>query len=1530
MSAVVLLVLILPMIVSILLDIPAVQNYVVHKAADYASKRLETRVSIDRVDIGLFNRISVYGLYVEDYQRDTLLYAGRAKALVTNLGVFSNTFGFSYGDVEDAKLYIRETPDGQTNIKQIVDRLSKRKGKGNFRMTMKRVDVSNMELRIERLKHRNPEFGVDYGNMRLLDIHGRVDSLSIHGSAVSGRVQNISFRERSGFEAESVSGCFMVDKGTVTLADARVRAGASDLFIDRLQLAGADWTEYSDFIHKINISAVVHGGYLTSEDVGYFAPALRHWDMHLSQLDVAFDGTVDNFSDNVSDVVVNSQTRLSADISARGLPNVAQTEFVVDLHSLTTNASEVRNLAMDIANAKFPDKVADILGRCGHISLNGLFAGRISSFRTHGNLGTDVGSVGFNAVMQPSAGRRKALGATLSSRNLDIGKLLDNKSIGNADFVVMADGTFAKGSYDMNVNGNVSHIVFGGYDYRDISVDGNVADGDVSGRASIDDPALKFDLMADVGFGGEIPTYDMTMELHRADLKALGINRRDSVSLLSASVGLNAEGRIPDEINGELSIANAKYVYDSNEISSELMRVRVSSNEDLRSIKLNSNFADIVFDSRNDYSDVWLYIKKIISIYLPVLYSDGRAVADTECHKHSEHDEYEGHRYSSLSVLTKDFNPIADALSRGLQIADSSRVDMLLDPVCDKFRMRAKSDYVERNRMLVMSLKVNVSNDAESLTANVSADDLYLGFLHLPYLKVRGSANNNNIDVSGSFSDDKDEFSGKIGVLAHLRRNPVTKQGGVDLTFAPSYVKLGKERWNIDAKKISADSARIVVDGFAISNAGQALTVDGVASRSRRDSLTLRLKQFEISPITQVANSVGYDIKGRTDGFATVKSALKGSMITADIRVDSIDVNSIPVKALHLGSDWDFNSNRARIAVSTVAGRDTILRGYFDPSNVRYLVRMDTDSLDVALINPVLQGVISNTRGVAETHLVLDGVKREAHLNGDIAVRDMSTKIDYTGVTYSVPETVRINVNDNRFNVASARVVDPEGNGGDMSFDLNMNHLSNIAYELKVAPEKMMVLNTTQNNNDYFYGKVYASGRATIKGDKSGVNMDITATTDDNSEFFLPLSNSSDISMADFVTFEQGVKPDTTDVRFMKKMQFERRRKGKTGAGDMDIKMTINIQPNVMCQLVIDPTVGDIIKGRGEGTLNIEVNPKANIFTLQGTVTIVEGSYLFTLQNIINKKFIIDEGSTITWTGDPLDAMLDIKAVYKVKASLQPLLVGSVQSSNVPLRAVPVDCIINLNDHLSKPTVTFDVEVPNADPDVQSLVANALSTPESKSQQFLYLLVANSFISEAASSSANSLGVTATAASATGFELLSNQLSNWLSADNYNIVIRYRPKTELTSDELDFGFSTGLVDNRLLLEVEGNYLVDRNMAVNSNSNLMGEAYLTWLIDRAGNLRLRGFTHTIDRFDENQGLQETGIGIYYKESFNNLSDLSKRVRERIAEGRRRRAESREERRRRREEKAQQQSQEQSQLPEPESVKDADVDGTEVVN
>ena len=185
-SAAVLLLIIVPVALSLLLDIPAVQNYAVHGAARFVSRKLETTVSIDRVDIGIFSKVRVKGFYVEDYQRDTLLYVGKLDAFITSFGIFGGGLELSRGEIADARLYLRQTPGGEMNIKQIVDRISDpdKPKKGNFRLSLKKASIENMDLCLERLDHRDPEHGIDFSHMHLYGITARVDDFTIDGQAI--------------------------------------------------------------------------------------------------------------------------------------------------------------------------------------------------------------------------------------------------------------------------------------------------------------------------------------------------------------------------------------------------------------------------------------------------------------------------------------------------------------------------------------------------------------------------------------------------------------------------------------------------------------------------------------------------------------------------------------------------------------------------------------------------------------------------------------------------------------------------------------------------------------------------------------------------------------------------------------------------------------------------------------------------------------------------------------------------------------------------------------------------------------------------------------------------------------------------------------------------------------------------------------------------------------------------------------------------------------------------------------------------
>ena len=191
--------------------------------------------------------------------------------------------------------------------------------------------------------------------------------------------------------------------------------------------------------------------------------------------------------------------------------------------------------------------------------------------------------------------------------------------------------------------------------------------------------------------------------------------------------------------------------------------------------------------------------------------------------------------------------------------------------------------------------------------------------------------------------------------------------------------------------------------------------------------------------------------------------------------------------------------------------------------------------------------------------------------------------------------------------------------------------------------------------------------------------MEVSASTDDNSTFFMPLSGKSNISYADFVTFVEPPQAEQ-DIVTRKKLSFERRRSAKAeGGSQMEIALALDVRPNVEVELTVS---GNTLKARGAGVLNLSINPRTNLFEMYGDYTLSEGSFQLSLQNIINKRFVIEDGSTIQWTGSPMDALLNIEAVYKLKASLQPLLQGTSDRLTAD-RSVPVECVIRLGDRLN-------------------------------------------------------------------------------------------------------------------------------------------------------------------------------------------------------------------------------------------------------
>ena len=440
-SAAVLLLIIVPVALSLLLDIPAVQNYAVHRAARFVSRKLETTVSIDRVDIGIFSKVRVKGFYVEDYQRDTLLYVGKLDAFITSFGIFGGGLELSRGEIADARLYLRQTPGGEMNIKQIVDRISDpdKPKKGNFRLSLKKASIENMDLCLERLDHRDPEHGIDFSHMHLYGITARVDDFTIDGQAIYTSIAAFSARERSGFVLNHLAGRFYMTQGCLGFENASIITPRSNVNFPFVSLAGDSWTQYKDFIGEVRIDASMRNTTVSTDDIAFFAPKLRDWHVDFTDVNVEVAGVVSDFTGRIRSMQIGEGTTLVADASVKGLPDIRKTRFDLSVPRLRSTARAVDELALGIAGRKLSDKLVGVLGNSGQIDLNARFRGLLSSFDMQLGAATGVGDVSCNLKMAPVKGGLSSVRGDVETRNLRLGELLDRRDLlGNATLTALS------------------------------------------------------------------------------------------------------------------------------------------------------------------------------------------------------------------------------------------------------------------------------------------------------------------------------------------------------------------------------------------------------------------------------------------------------------------------------------------------------------------------------------------------------------------------------------------------------------------------------------------------------------------------------------------------------------------------------------------------------------------------------------------------------------------------------------------------------------------------------------------------------------------------------------------------------------------------------------------------------------------------------------------------------------------------------------------------------------------------------------
>ncbi len=1481
-------VILLPILLSLLLSLEGVQNFAKRQATEWLSEKTQSEISIERLRLRLFNRVTVEGVCWLDQQQDTLFYLDELIAPVQGISLRSGAISLGHVRLREPSMHLIHDSTGISNFKQILNlfpKREKRNKESNFKLTASALTIEGMAFEQDKWEKQQRPYGVNFTDIDVSDIHIAASEIAVIGDSVSLRVDSLSLREQSGLHIEQVS-CdhITISEAGVLLYGAALRTADSRLNAPFISLSsqGAGWPAFKEFLTDVSLYATLKESTVGFGSIGYFAPELRSWSMIATDVSGTIHGPVSSLQGELTQLRMD-QTQLSVRFTMEGLPEIEQTRFQVELPRLVTTPENLSYMLHDITGTEVTASNQTLLKRAGNLHFEGLFNGLISDFRAEGSLRSQLGGLNMALSIQPQRDSTTNLIGTafagdISTQDFELGALLDSEKLGGVTLSAEVSGRSDREDLRFAAQAQIPTLSWNDYDYEGIALLGSFDNRQFTGKINSPDPHLAFLFNGELDFNDSIPDYDFGLRLHYADLARLGLNQRDSISQVSGDFTAHFSGNTLDNVNGEALVSDLQYINHIDTVRTGEIRFVAENNQSRKRLGMQASFADAELQGRLSYANILSYFQNTLVDYLPSL--SEREPAPEQSEEVATSSEFNPENYYILKLDVKEANNVAGILLPGLQLAEGTRLLAMFNPLSEQFNLSLTSDFIERGNFFVSGLNLSSRNQADSITLLLRSEDIFVQGIYMPNFSILGGAKQNRINLGMRFQNSEDNSNALISVSSELKPAREGSLPELDVRFNPSTLTYQGNTWQVRAESIKADSLRVAIENFSIARGDRRLLVDGIASRSIADTLAVRLENFNLSPLTALVSELGYSVSGLSQGEVEIASALRGGSMRAQVSFDSVRINDTPLPPFTFSNTWDFLLQRAQFQVNNKQTQQEYVSGYFSPSNSRFLLNAELPGIDMALLDPILDGVIGETKGRAHASLTLSNPDKRLKIDGTILADTLSTKVLFTQVPYQLIAP-RFDVINSVMTLQKNHLTDPLGNRAAIDLRVDFSNQKNISYQAQILPERVQVLNLTQHDNDLFYGTVFASGSAKITGDRNQVAMDIRMQSDPNTHFYLPLGGASTITQADFVRF---VSSDTSHLSALSEAQRrlqalrERNKAEKSAAAEstvnLNIHMDLNVQPSAQMELILDPTTGDVLQGRGSGTLSLDINPREELFNIYGDYNIAQGSYRFSLGSLVTKNFVIRPGSRIQWSGDPLEAQLDITAAYEVKASLAPLMGSSTGSFN---SSTQVECLIYLQDEMMHPTISFGVEVPNASPEVATAVAAQLNSQEAIATQFVYLLAARTFSAENSSDqNIGAVGVTA------GFDFLTSKLSEIMSSERFSFVPQITAGNDLSSNEFGGAIYGEIIKDRLIIEADVAYDSRNNAAtsINSNAGMTGDATLSYLLSPDGNLRVKAFTRTIDSFDENQGLQESGIGIFFREDFNHFGELGPSLRRRF--------------------------------------------------
>lgn len=1407
------------------------------------------------VDYQLFNTFSFEDLYIQDLNKDTLLFVHKAYADFDFWRFFSGKFVFNKVLLDRVEGNLVIDTAGVSNLDFVIKAFQrpKKEKPSLVDFNFKDIRITNSSFKLSDLQRQASGDTTRFDGNRMVyrDINADVAVDYLRGDSVGITLNSFSAKERSGLTIEHLKTRMEGIRTGIRFPYLHLKMPNSFIVLDSVRMDYDSITNLHDIFNSVRWEAQIKPSKVLLKDLAAFVPNFKNMTDPVS-LQGNVSGRISSFRFQNLELQYRNSLTLKANVDMNGIPDINETFVYADIREFRVNKGEAQDFISKLLQRPFI--LPKELSRLGTIRYSGNISGFFSNLVAYGNIATDVGYLKTDILLQLQNEMRNIYyNGTIQSSNFQLGTLLANKTLGKTAFQINTKGSkIGNRGLQGTVTGTIPEIYLNQYTYQNIKIDGSYDGSGYDGTLEIKDQNLTADFNGVVDLTQKLPVFDFDLWVDNVDIHALKLTDKYEGSRLSFRGNTNMVGNSLDNLNGYLLLDSISFANAGKDLAMEKVLFESHVDDGNSRFTISSDLINGYFDGRFKYSSIPSVVASVVQWYLPSL--SGQNILKGQV------PDKEGN-HIDIELVVSDTKLISDVLELPVTLDGMTTISGYVDDSSRELNLDVATPFVSFGKRTIRDVVFNVDNEGNQLNlianGNYVQNDVFLDF------NLRANAANDSLYTRFSWQNqDSVVNAGELQFnTGFTNKNNLTS---ALITFLPTQIIVFDSVWNVRSSQIAFNpDTTFDIRNFRLQNRSQYIVIDGLVSGKETDQIQVEMNDIDLAFIMGLVNLRPISINGRTTGTANIYGVLKQPIFEANLFVKDAQLNESPVGDAYVYSGWDNKNQELLISGTFLEGSDTVAlaNGFYSLKNDSIDLIYDADSLNVGFLQRYLQNIFQdlNARATGTVHMF--GKPKSIGFDGNVFVEDAKLKIGVLNTAYSFSDSIYLTRESIEFK--NIKVYDEEKNEGVLNGLVTHNgSFKNLRYDVKANARNLLALNTKPEDNDFFYGKAYATGNVHIFGNENASYIDVNATSQPKTKMYISVGGATAINENDFITFLS--HKDTTVAATPVVPVRESR-------SNLHLTLLLDVTPDADIQLNINPQSGDMITANGSGNLRLEYDSSSDL-RLYGGYTIERGNYLFTLQNLIRKQFKIDQGSSINWSGNPERARLDIRAIHSLTASLYDLMSSDILTST-DRTSVPVEAILYLTEELTQPTIRFDINLPSSDETLRMQVRNLMNTEEMMNRQMVYLLLFGKFYTPDYNRSAPDFASSTSTGISFLTSTLSGQLNNWLSqiSNNVSLGVNYRASGYGSDVAQEYeGEIMFQPNNRFIINGNIGYR-DDNLAKNK---IIGDLDMEYILTENSKWRLKAYNHTVDRYSLRAAPFIQGVGIMYKENFNNWSDLWK--------------------------------------------------------